>query len=200
MSSLITEEPLSSLQSHSSHQDQQPRLVCTWSAHALRFGPSKSFPRRYYTLSATATAPGELFLFGGYRGMYNDSDKSGDLYVISTRDFSTTLLQTTGNVTCSLARGRHGAALTSTNLLIWGGTAGCWSLDNSLRLLNFGTSNLLMSGPTPADQSVLCSSISRVVPHQDQWPQTARSLRPYCDNGRFQVLCLWWSDRRESCQ
>ncbi|KAI0277397.1 hypothetical protein BGY98DRAFT_979994, partial [Russula aff. rugulosa BPL654] len=42
--------------------------VCTWSAHAPQSGPSPSpFPRDSHTLTAIATAAGELFLFGGYR-------------------------------------------------------------------------------------------------------------------------------------
>jgi hypothetical protein len=181
--------------SHSSQQDQQPRLVCKWSAHAPKSGPSKSpFPRDYQGLSATATAAGELFLFGGYvHGV-----ASNDLYVISTRDFSTTLLQTSGDVPSP--RGALDVALTSTNLLIWGGNMEDGPLDNSLRLLNLGTSYLLMLRPTPAHQSVFCSSISRVDPHRGQWPRTRRSLLPYRDNGRFQVLFLWRSGRHENFQ
>jgi hypothetical protein len=192
----------SQLQPHSSQQDQQPRPVCTWSAHALQSGPSTSpFPRYYHALSTTATAAGELFLFGGYVH-YASSD---DVHVISTRDFSTTLLQTSGDVPSP--RGAHGVALTSTNLLIWGGKMSSSNqnvlnqpLDASLRLLNLGTSYLLMSRPTPANQSDLCSSISRVDPGRGQWPRTRRSLPPYHDNGRFQVFRLWWSDRQEFSQ
>ena len=186
------------LQSHSSQQDQQPGPVCTWSAHAPQSGPSKSpLPRYYHAISATATAAGELFLFGGYAyttSRDNGYTRSDDLYVISTRDFSTTLLQTSGEVPSP--RSGHDTALTSTNLLIWGGNVKGGPPDDSLRLLNLSTSYLLMSRPTPADQSVLCSSISRVDAHRAQWPRTRRSLPPYRDNGRFQVLCLWWSDRR----
>jgi hypothetical protein len=175
-------------QPHSSQQDQQ--LVCTWSAHAPQSGPSKSpFPRSSLALSATATTAGELFLFGGFV----NAIASNDLYVISTRDFSTTLLQTSGEVPSP--RNGHDAALTSTNLLIWGGVAGFHNhglFDDSLRLFNLGTSYLLMSRSTQAHQSVLCSSISRVDPHRGQWSRTRRSSLPYRDNGWFQVLCLWW--------
>jgi hypothetical protein len=189
----------SQLQSHSSQQDQQPQPVCTWSAHVPQSGRSTSpFPRYYHALSATATAAGELFLFGGY--MHTTS--SDDLYVISTRDFSTTLLQTSGEV--PTPRGALDAALTSTDLLIWGGKKDYGyadvldrPFDDSLRLLNLGTSCLLMSRLTPADQSVLCSSISQVDPHRGQWPRTVRSLLSYRDDGRFQALCFWWSDRQE---
>ena len=187
------------LQSHSSQQDKQSP-VCTWSAHAPQSGLSKSpFPRREFALSTTATATGELFLFGGFiNNVSND-----DLYVISTRDFSTTpsLLQTSGEVPSP--RGGHSAALTSTHLLIWGGKMvydnNDGPVDVSLHRLNLGTSYLLMSRSTPADQSVLCSSISRVDPHRAQWSRTQRPLPPYRDSSRFQVLCLWWSEARQEC-
>ena len=127
--------------------------VCTWSAHAPQSGSSRSpFPRYDHSLTATATAAGELFLFGG---IVSD-DTSSDLYVISTRDFTATLLQTSGEV--PTPRAAHGAALTGATLLIYGGTN-----DNSfdlngpssdlLCLLNLGTSDVLMSSPTPADLS-----------------------------------------------
>jgi hypothetical protein len=131
------------LQSPSSQQDQQPQPVCTWSAHTPKPGPSKSpFPRYYHALSPTATAAGELFFSGGY-ARDNPYTWSNDLYMISTRDFSTTLLQTSGEVPSP--RGAHDAALTSTNLLIWGGNIGHINnpdgpLDDSLHLLNLGTS------------------------------------------------------------
>jgi len=86
-----------------------------------------------------------LFLFGGIttpsRVVCND------LYVISTRDFSTTLLQTSGDV--PNPRCGHCAVLTSTTLLIWGGktdfsdkNAQDQRIDDSFYLLNFGTSDL----------------------------------------------------------
>jgi hypothetical protein len=92
-------------------------------------------------LTATATAASELFLFGGYV----HGSASNDLYVFSTRDFSTTLLQTSGKVPGP--RVAPGAALTSTSFLIWGGMTnfGDQKLsnqrqDDSLYLLNLGTS------------------------------------------------------------
>jgi Galactose oxidase, central domain len=132
---------------------QQPGPVCTWSAHAPQSGSSRSpFPRQSHTLTATANAAGELFLFGGYA--YDDT--SSDLYVISTRDFTATLLQTSGEV--PTPRQAHGATLIGTTLSIYGGTntnsidANALSSD-SLCLLNLGTSDILMSSPTPADHS-----------------------------------------------
>ena len=134
---------------------QQPRRVCTWSAHTTaQSGPSPSpFPRSSPTLTATATATaaGEFLLFGGWAGGH----ASSDLYVLSTRDFSTTLLQTSGEV--PTPRLGHGAALIGTTLLICGGVAnfGAQNVLNpdSLYLLNLGTSDVLMSSSTPANHS-----------------------------------------------
>jgi len=141
------------LASQSTQITQQPQPVCTWSAHAPQIGQSPSpFPRSGHTVTATTTAPDKLFLFGGYL----HSDRYSDLYVISTRDFSTTLLKTSGEVPAP--RYAHIAALTSTTLLVCGGIGligGSYNaLDcNSLYLLNLGTSHLLMSSLTPADHS-----------------------------------------------
>jgi hypothetical protein len=135
-----------------SQSTQQPRLACTWSTHVPQSGPSPlPFPRDRHALTTTATAAGELFLFGGYeRGC-----ASSDLYVSSTRDFSTTLLQTSGEV--PRPRYAHGAALIGTTLLISGGKtkSGDQNVLNhdSLYLLDLGTSDPLMSSPTPADRS-----------------------------------------------
>jgi hypothetical protein len=132
-----------------SQSTQQPRPVCSWSAHAPQSGSSPlPFPRSGHTLTATATAAGELFLFGGW---VHDC-ASSDLYVFSTRDFSTTLLQTSGEVPTPHAA--YGAALIGTTLLICGGTN--FSDQNVLNhdspyLLNLGTSVLLMSSPASAD-------------------------------------------------
>ena len=169
-----------------SQSTQQPRPVCTWSTHAPQ-GPSPSpFSRSSHTLTATATAAGELFLFGGHVHGWT----SGDLYVFSTRDFSTTLLQTNGEV--PTPRAAPGAALIGTTLLIYGGIANVL-IHDSIYLLNLGTSDLLliMSSPTPADQR-LCSSIARMDSHRGQWPWTGQSLLPYHNRGRLQALRLRW--------
>ena len=127
-------------QSPPSQQKQQSQplyLRSHWSSHTPPSGQSPSpFPRACFALSKNATAAGELFLFGGATPV----DTGNDLYVISTRDFSTTLLKTTGDV----PRGRHGhrAVLTSTTLLIWGGTTGFTDKkddDDSFHLLDLGT-------------------------------------------------------------
>jgi hypothetical protein len=131
-----------------SQSTQQPQPV-TWSAHALQSGSSPSpFPRFRHTLTATANAAGELFLFGGY----THSRESSDVYVFSTRDFSTTLLQPSGEV--PTPRYGHGTALIGTTLLICGGRASSSDQNHySLYLLNLGTSDPFMSSSTPADHS-----------------------------------------------
>ena len=170
--------------------------VNPWSAHAPRSGQSPSpFPRFDHTVSTTATAAGELSLFGGqdnYDLLYND------LYVFSTRDFSTTLLPTSGETPSP--RSAHGAVLTSTLLLVWGGwteNAKNQGYDDSLYLLNLGMSHLLMSTPAPADQSFLPSSVASVVPRRGQWSQALRSSLPCRHFGWFQSLRLRWPDQQE---
>jgi len=177
--------------SHSPQERQQSQLIYPWSAHAPLGQSPSPFPRYGHALSTTATAAGELFLFGGYA---NNSTQN-DLYVFSTRDFSTTLLHTSGGH--PIPRAGHGAALTSTVLVIWGGATSFVSqnvlnrdLDDSFYLLNLGTSDLLISRLTPVDQR-LRSSITRVEPCLCQWSRARRSLLSHHDVGRFQALRLW---------
>ncbi|KAI0267960.1 hypothetical protein BGY98DRAFT_925341 [Russula aff. rugulosa BPL654] len=126
-----------------SQSTKQPQPVCTWSARAPQSGPSPSpFPRDKHSLTAIATAAGELFLFGGD---VRDC-ASSDLYVISTRDFSTTLLQTSGEI--PTPRWAHSTALIGTTLLICGGQQKVRERmpnHDTLYLLNLGTSDPLMS-------------------------------------------------------
>jgi hypothetical protein len=118
-------------------------MVCTWSAQATLSGPPSLFPR--HTFPAIATTDGEWFLFGGSA----QGVESNDLYMFSTRDFSTTLLQTSGEVPSP--RIGSAAALIGTTLLIWGGKTKFRDEnvlneceDDSLYLLNLGMSDLLM--------------------------------------------------------
>jgi hypothetical protein len=131
-------------ESQSPLETQQTQPLYPWSVHTpLLLGQSPSpFPRYSHALSTTATAASELFLFGGrtYDPICND------LYVISTRDFSTTLLKTSGDVPSP--RYGHTAVLTDTTLLIWGGKTDSGdqnaqnpSNDDSFYLLNLGTSD-----------------------------------------------------------
>ena len=95
--------------------------VCTWSAHAPKSELSPSpFPRDRHTLTVTPTGVGELLVFGGLVHGY----ASGCLYVFSTRNFSTTPLQTKGEAPSP--RYAHGAALTDNTLLIYRGGSKCW--------------------------------------------------------------------------
>jgi hypothetical protein len=126
--------------SNSAPSQSQP--AHPWSAHTPPSGPVPSpFPRQFYALTTTATATGELFLFGGdtYDGIRND------LYVISTRDFSTTLFQTSGDIPGP--RSGHRAVLANTILLILGGetklhTHNQSNDDDPFYLLNLGASGL----------------------------------------------------------
>ena len=71
--------------------------------------------------------------------------------MFSTRDFSTSLLRTGGKVPSP--RAIHVAALIGTIFLIYGGLVDMDDIpnnDNSLYLLDLGTSDLLMSSPAPA--------------------------------------------------
>ena len=133
-----------------SRSTQQLPPVCTWSVHAPQPGPSP-LPRSGHSLTPTANAAGELFLFGGHLRHRSRSDLS----VFSTRDFSTTLLKTSGEA--PTPRHAHGAALTGTTLLICGGKAGDNDQnvlqDDSLYLLNLGASDIFISSLTPADNS-----------------------------------------------
>jgi hypothetical protein len=145
-SSQVTQQLQFPANSQSHQEKQQSRPVCPWSAHAAPFGQSPSpFLRHFHAHSTSATAAGELFVFGGY--VHRSKSPSNDLYVISTRDFSATLLQTSGDVPSP--RYGHRAVLTSTTLLIWGGSvdvsyqnAQNQNNDDSFYLLNLGTSDL----------------------------------------------------------
>lgn len=183
---------------HPSQSTQHPRPVCTWSAHTShsRSWPSP-FPRNRHTLTTTATAAGELYLFGGYV----HGRATSDLYVFSTQDFSTTLLQTRGEV--PNPRVANGSALIGTTLLICGGTTSSGDQNvlnhDSLYILNLGTLDLLLLNPTPVDQC-LRSSITGVDSRHSQWSRTGWSSLPYRDDGRFRALRLWWTDRRKCFQ
>ena len=137
-----------------SQSTQQPRPVCTWSSHVPQSGPLPlPFPRYSHALTASATAAGELFLYGG---CLPSGFPGGDLYAFSTRDFSITPLQTIGEVPGP--RSAHGAALISTTLLICGGETDIEQNvlnHHPLFLLNLGTSDLftITSSPTPADHN-----------------------------------------------
>ena len=138
-------QSLSQSHSQSPQQKQQSQPVYPWSAHVPPFGSSlRPLSQEAHTLSTTTTTTRELFLFGGYVCDKHKST-SNDLYVISTRDSSVTLLQTSGDAPSP--RCAHGALLTSTTLLIWGGTdiqkAPIHSNDDSFYLLDLGTLDLI---------------------------------------------------------
>ena len=172
----------------------------TWSAHVPQSGPSPfPFPRDGHTLTATATAASVLFLFGGLVNGF----ASNDLYVFSTRDFSTTLLQTSGEA--PTPRGAHGAALIGATLLICGGIMdfGHRVLNHDLLyLLDLGTSDLLVSNPTLADHTfalqhresgpALCSMVpdrAVVTTQQQPWSVPSSSSSVVGLMGRPPMIC-----------
>jgi hypothetical protein len=129
-------------QSHlqSPQEKQQSQPVGPWSAHIPPPGKWPSpLPRYCHAISTTTTAAGELFLFGGA----SNGRPRRDLHVISTRDFSTTLLKTSGDGPGT--RSGHRVIFTSTILLIWGNWGGGKDVKksgDSFYLLNLGTSDL----------------------------------------------------------
>jgi hypothetical protein len=97
------------------------------------------FPRYGHALPATATANGDLFLFGG---LVRETARN-DLYLFSTRDLSATLLQTAGELPSP--RVGHASALVSSVLIVWGGDTKTDpkskpgdKQDDALYLLNLG--------------------------------------------------------------
>ncbi|KAI0756785.1 hypothetical protein C8Q80DRAFT_1130480 [Daedaleopsis nitida] len=116
--------------------------------------PSPSpFPRYGHALPANATTSGELFLFGG---LVRESVRN-DLYLISTRDLTATLLQTTGEVPSP--RVGHASALVGSVLIVWGGDTKTNSKskpgdkqDDGLYLLNLVSrewTRVAVYGPSP---------------------------------------------------
>lgn len=97
------------------------------------------FPRYGHALPATATANGELYLFGG---LVREAARN-DLYLFSTRDLSATLVQTAGEIPSP--RVGHASAIVSSVLIVWGGDTKTdptsdptEKQDDGLYLLNLG--------------------------------------------------------------
>ena len=107
-------------------------------APPLSASPSP-FPRYGHALPVNATASGELFLFGG---LVRETVRN-DLYLISTKDVSATLLQTSGEIPSP--RVGHASALVGSVLIVWGGDTKTSTKskpgdkqDDGLYLLNLG--------------------------------------------------------------
>lgn len=97
------------------------------------------FPRYGHALPATATANGELYLFGG---LVREAARN-DLYLFSIRDLSATLVQTAGEIPSP--RVGHASAIVSSVLIVWGGDTKTDPMsdptekqDDGLYLLNLG--------------------------------------------------------------
>lgn len=153
-------------------QPQQPqqRPAYPWSVRRLHLPPPvvlpkpgvappttpspPPFPRYGHALPATATAAGELYLFGG---LVREAARN-DLYLFSTRDLSATLVQTTGEI--PTPRVGHASAIVSSVLIVWGGdtktdptTNSAEKQDDGLYLLNLVSkewTRVTMCGPSPA--------------------------------------------------
>lgn len=128
-----------------------PRPQFPWSARRIVFPPlllsrpgippatvpsPSPFPRYGHSLPLNASQSGELFLFGG---LVHESVKN-DLYLFGTRDVSSTLIQTTGEI--PPPRVGHTSALISSVLIVWGGDTkqrDTDKQDEGLYLLNLGT-------------------------------------------------------------
>ncbi|KAG6336140.1 hypothetical protein ID866_2950 [Astraeus odoratus] len=117
--------------------------------------PSPSpFPRYGHALPATATAAGELYLFGG---LVREAARN-DLYLFTARDLSATLVQTTGEIPSP--RVGHASAIVSSVLIVWGGdtktdpmTNPAEKQDDGLYLLNLVSkewTRVTMYGTSPA--------------------------------------------------
>ncbi|KAH9944185.1 uncharacterized protein BXZ73DRAFT_73766 [Epithele typhae] len=158
----------------SSHQNgqqgqSQQRPAFPWSQRRLQLpppvtipkpgvapptSPSPSpFPRYGHALPVNATTSGELFLFGG---LVRETVRN-DLYLLSTRDLSATLLQTTGEIPSP--RVGHASALVGSVLIVWGGDTKTSSKskpgdkqDDGLYLLNLVSrewTRVAVYGPSP---------------------------------------------------
>jgi len=155
--------PYGSEQSSSEQQYSRPE-GWPWSIHRLILqppvlgsglnvkpvtAPSPSpFPRYGHVVSTTVTSDGELLLFGG---LVQDA-KQNDLYTLSTRDFTASLVQTSGDVPAP--RIGHAGAQISRVLIIWGGDVKVdgGDMDDGLYLLNLSAkewTRARASGPSP---------------------------------------------------
>ena len=129
-----TQQQLRGTSPTSTYQQQQQRphpAPYPWSQRKLNLNPPVTLPRpgvlppqtpspspfpRYgHALPSTATSSGELFLFGG---LVRERVRN-DLYLISTRELSATLLQTAGEIPSP--RVGHASALVGNVFIVWGG-------------------------------------------------------------------------------
>ncbi|KAL1697536.1 hypothetical protein GGG16DRAFT_107453 [Schizophyllum commune] len=97
--------------------------------------PSPSpFPRYGHVVPTVSTSPaGDMYIFGG---LVRDAARN-DLYIVSSKDISATLVQTGGEVPSP--RVGHAAALVSNVMIVWGGDTrqdASQPQDDGLYLLN----------------------------------------------------------------
>lgn len=157
--------------------------------------PSPSpFPRYGHALPTNATTSGELFLFGG---LVRETVRN-DLYLLSVRDLSATLLQTSGEIPSP--RVGHASALVGSVLIVWGGDTKTGNKaksadkqDDGLYLLNLGASQPISGLQTLSDTN---SSIPRVDSRSRIRPFACWSVWACGNDGRIEVLRVRWTGRR----
>jgi hypothetical protein len=187
---------------------QQQRPAFPWSARRLVLPPPvvlnkpgivpptspspTPFPRYGHALPSTATATGDLYLFGG---LVREVARN-DLYLFSTRENAATLLQTGGEIPS--ARVGHASALVSNVLIVWGGDTKTdpklkEKQDDGLYLLNLGElrSMLWRRGKTNAPQSVAGMDTCVCA-----WPWSCWTLWACGDDGWIEIYCVRWAGRR----
>ncbi|KAH9947722.1 hypothetical protein B0H21DRAFT_852629 [Amylocystis lapponica] len=159
----MQQQPQQSLQAQ-----QQQRPAYPWTQRRLILPPPVTIPKPGVVpptspspspFRATATTTGELFLFGG---LVRETVRN-DLYLLSTRDLSATLLQTAGEVPSP--RVGHASALVGSVLIVWGGDT--------------KTNNKAKPGDKQDDGLYLLNLVSRewtrvTVHGPRQWVDTAR--------------------------
>ena len=185
------QQPTQQPQPQQQQQQQPQRPAYPWSARRLHLqapvllppkpgapappapsAPSPSpFPRYGHAIPATATAAGEIFLFGG---LVREAALN-DLYVFSTRDLSATLLQTTGETPAP--RVGHACALVSSVLVVWGGDTKTDARaragekqDDSLYLLNLGPSRAIAFSLSLSCSRALTPAIVQRPASGRAWP------------------------------
>jgi hypothetical protein len=160
------------------------------------------FPRYGHALPATATANGELYLFGG---LVRETARN-DLYLFSTRDLSATLVQTAGEIPSP--RVGHASAIVSSVLIVWGGDTKTDPMsdpsdkqDDGLYLLNLGKRFCFTLYMSLRDDSLTShvpnfDSFKGVDEGIDVRALPIRTIWARSNHGWNQVLRLRWSGGR----
>ncbi|KIY66021.1 hypothetical protein CYLTODRAFT_399414 [Cylindrobasidium torrendii FP15055 ss-10] len=162
--------PPSQPQAPPAQQPQRPAPSFPWSVRRLAIAPPtllnrsgtpsptatsvSPFPRYGHALPATCTHTGDLYLFGG---LVRGDTVTNDLFLFNTRDYTSTLIQTEGEIPSE--RVGHASAVVSNVLIVWGGDTKSSprsqptdKLDAGLYLLNLASKEwtfVTVAGPSP---------------------------------------------------